>query len=156
MVLPTCPTISIIPETMAPAPDVSPRSWKLLDMLVKPAFSMVCPWGIMEIVGLTNMSNNFHASRNYGSGSRGFSKFMEVVGNVGKTSPCFVCGESWEFWFYQHVQQCLRSFVTLARYCMSASRMHSELCLSDFLPARSRCSSKHIGCFRHRNLTQYP
>ena len=35
---------------------------------------------IMENVGFTNISNNFHDFRNYGSGSRGFSKFMEIVG----------------------------------------------------------------------------
>ena len=34
----------------------------------------------MEHVGFTNISNNFHDSPNYGSGSRGFSKIMEIVG----------------------------------------------------------------------------
>ena len=34
----------------------------------------------------TNISNNFHDYRNDGNGSRGFSKFMEIVGNVGKTN----------------------------------------------------------------------
>ena len=39
---------------MAPAPEVSPISWKLLEILVKPTFSTICLWGIMEIVGFTN------------------------------------------------------------------------------------------------------
>ena len=34
----------------------------------------------MENVGFTNISNNFHDFPNYGSGSRGFSKIMEIVG----------------------------------------------------------------------------
>ena len=72
----------MIPETMAWAPEVFPTSWKLLEMLVKPTFSMICLWGIMEIVGFTNISNNFHDSRNYGSGSRSFSRFMGMVENV--------------------------------------------------------------------------
>ena len=50
-----------------------------MEMLVKPTFSMICLWGIMEIVGFTNISNNFHDSGNYSSGLRGFSKFMEMV-----------------------------------------------------------------------------
>ena len=69
VVLPTFPTISMIPETMAWAPrEVFPNSWKLFEMLAKPTFSMICLWGIMELVGFTNISNNFHDSRNYGSG----------------------------------------------------------------------------------------
>ena len=47
---------------------------------------MICLWGIMEIVGSTNISNNFHDSRNYGSGSLDFPTFMELVGNVGKSN----------------------------------------------------------------------
>ena len=39
--------------------------------------------GIMEIVGFTNISNNFHDSRNYGSDPRGFSRFMGMVESVG-------------------------------------------------------------------------
>ena len=34
----------------------------------------------MENVGFTNISNNFHDFPNSGSGSRGFSKIMEIVG----------------------------------------------------------------------------
>ena len=68
------------------APEISPSSWNVLEMLVKQTFSMICLWGIMEIVGFTSNSNNFHTSRNYGLGPRGFSKFMEIV----------VCGESWQ------------------------------------------------------------
>ena len=37
----------------------------------------------MEIVRFTNISNHCHDSRNYGSGSRSFSKFMGMVENVG-------------------------------------------------------------------------
>ena len=51
------------------APEISPNSWNVLEMLAKPTFSMIFLWGIMEIVGFTNVSNNFHDSRNYGSGS---------------------------------------------------------------------------------------
>ena len=47
-----------------------------------PTFSMICLWGIMEIVGSTNMTNNFHDSRNYGLGPRGFSKIVEIVGKT--------------------------------------------------------------------------
>ena len=41
--LPTCPTISMNsrPETMAPAPEVSPSSWKFLEVMVTPTFSMI-------------------------------------------------------------------------------------------------------------------
>ena len=87
----------MIPETTARAPEVFPNSWKFLEMLVKPKFSMICLWGIMDIVGITNISNNFHDSRNYGSGTRSFSKFTEIVGNVGKTNIFHdFCGESWK------------------------------------------------------------
>ena len=48
------------------------------EMLAEPTFSMICLSGIMETIGFTN---NFHDSGNYGSGSRGFSKFTEIVGN---------------------------------------------------------------------------
>ena len=34
----------------------------------------------MENVGLANSSNNFHDFSNYGSGCRGLSTFMEIVG----------------------------------------------------------------------------
>ena len=34
----------------------------------------------MENVGSTNISNNFRDFPNYGSGSRGFPKIMEIVG----------------------------------------------------------------------------
>ena len=84
------------------APEIPPNSWNVLEMLAKPTFSMICLWGIMEIVGFTYISNNFHDSRNYGSGSRGFSKFMEIVGNVGKTNifhDLFV-GNHGNCWFY--------------------------------------------------------
>ena len=37
----------------------------------------------MEIVRFTNISNHCHDSRNYGSGSRSFSKFTGMVENVG-------------------------------------------------------------------------
>ena len=37
----------------------------------------------MKTVGFTNIPNHFHDFRNYGSGSRSFSKFMEMVENVG-------------------------------------------------------------------------
>ena len=43
--------------TMVFAPDAHPNSWKLLDMLIKPTFSMIRLWGITENVGFTN---NFH------------------------------------------------------------------------------------------------
>ena len=51
-------------------------SGKLLEILVKPTFSMIC---LRENVGFTNTSDNFHDYRNYGSASRGFSNFMEMV-----------------------------------------------------------------------------
>ena len=59
LVLPTSQTISTITATMAPAPVVSPKSWKLFKMLVKPTFSMICLWGVRENVGFTNISDNF-------------------------------------------------------------------------------------------------
>ena len=37
---------------------------------------------IMENVGFTNISNNFHDCSNYGSGSRGFRQIMEIVGFI--------------------------------------------------------------------------
>ena len=87
--------------------EISPNSWEVLEMLVKPTFSMICLWGIMEIVGFTNNSNNFHDSRNYGLGPGGFSKFMESVGNVGKTNIFhdLSVGNHGNCWFYQHFQQ---------------------------------------------------
>ena len=48
-------------------PSFLPASWNVLEMLVKPTCSMIYLWGIMKIVGFTNISNNFHDSRNYGS-----------------------------------------------------------------------------------------
>ena len=51
--------------------------WKLL---VLPIFSMISQRQIMENVGFTNISNNFRDFPNYGSGSRGFPKIMEIVG----------------------------------------------------------------------------
>ena len=36
-------TISVIAETVAPAPEVSPNSWKLLEILVKATFSVGVP-----------------------------------------------------------------------------------------------------------------
>ena len=46
----------------------------------------------MEIVGgIVGFTNNFHDFPNYGSGSRGFSKFMEIVGIVG-----FTTSQSWK------------------------------------------------------------
>ena len=83
LVLPTFPTISVIVRTMALAHGVSGKSWKLL---VLPTISMLSHRQIMENVGFTNISNNFHDFRNYGSVSRGFSKFMEIVGIVGFTN----------------------------------------------------------------------
>ena len=50
LVLATFPTMSMIPETMAPAPEVFPNSWKVL---VKSTFSMICLWGIMESVAMS-------------------------------------------------------------------------------------------------------
>ena len=40
----------------------------------------------MEIVGFINISNNFHDSRDYGSGSRNPSRFMGMVENVSFTN----------------------------------------------------------------------
>ena len=40
LVLPTFPTISMIPETMAQAPEVSPDSWEWLKMLVSQTVSI--------------------------------------------------------------------------------------------------------------------
>ena len=57
LVLPTSQTISTITATMAPAPMVSPNSWKLFKMLVKPTFSMICLWGVRENVGFTISDN---------------------------------------------------------------------------------------------------
>ena len=83
--------------TMAPAHVVSRNSWKLLELLVLPTFSVSQSWKmlvlptfsmishrqIMENGGFTNISNNFYDCPNYGSVSRGFPKFMEIVGIVG-------------------------------------------------------------------------
>ena len=55
----------------------SRNSWKVLAL---PTFSMISHRQIMENVGFTNISNNFHDFPNYGSGSWGFSKIMETVG----------------------------------------------------------------------------
>ena len=77
LVLPTFPTISMTLKTMAPAFEVSRKSWKLL---VLPTFSMISHRQIMENVGLANISNNFHDFSNYGSGCRGLSTFLEIVG----------------------------------------------------------------------------
>ena len=72
----------------------------------KTNISMICLWGIMEIVGYTNISNNFHDSRNYGSGTRGFSKLMEILGNVGKTNIFHdLSVGNGNCWIYQHFQQ---------------------------------------------------
>ena len=67
-------------ETRAPAPEFSPNS--KLEMLVQPTLSMICSWGVMENIDFINISNNFHDCRNYGSGSRAFSK-LEMLENVG-------------------------------------------------------------------------
>ena len=81
----------------------------------------------MENVGFTNISNNFNDFPNYGSGSRGFPKIMEIVGftnifrepimeNVGFTNisnnfrdcPNYGSGSRGfrkimgNCWFYQH------------------------------------------------------
>ena len=40
LVLPTFPTISMIPETIAPAPEVSPDSWEWLKLLVSQTLSI--------------------------------------------------------------------------------------------------------------------
>ena len=45
----------------------------------------------MEIV---DFISNFHAFPNYGSGSRGFSKFMEIIGIIGLL--IFVVNQSWK------------------------------------------------------------
>ena len=55
-------------------------------VVVKPTIFMTYLWGVMEMLGFTTISGNFHDSRNYGSGSPGFCKFIEIVGNVGKTN----------------------------------------------------------------------
>ena len=52
LVLRRFPTVSMIPETTVPAPDVSPNSCKMSEMLVKPIFSMICLGGTMENVSL--------------------------------------------------------------------------------------------------------
>ena len=78
---------------------VFPNSWKLLEMLVKPTFSMICLWGIMELVGFTNMSNTFHDSRNYGLGPREvFPNSWKLLEMLVKPTLSMIClyGESWK------------------------------------------------------------
>ena len=87
------------------APEISQNSWSVLEMSLKPTFSINCLWGVMDIVGFTNISNNFHDSRNYGLGPRGFSKFMKLVGNACTTT--IFLGSHGNCWFYQHCQQFL-------------------------------------------------
>ena len=78
-------------QTMAPAHVVSRNSRK---SLVLPKFSMLSHRQIIENVGLTNISNNFHDFPSYRSGSRGFSKIMDIVGLVG--FPPFSVSHSWK------------------------------------------------------------
>ena len=58
----------------------------------------------MEDVGFTNISNNFHDCPNYGTGSRGFSKIMEIIGftNIFYDFPQTNHGKCWSC---QHFQQ---------------------------------------------------
>ena len=63
------------PETMAPAPEVSPSSWKFLEVMVTPTFSMI-----------------FHDYRNCDSGSRGL-EMVEKVGFANTVHRC-VCQNS--------------------------------------------------------------
>ena len=58
----------------------------------------------MEDVGFTNISNHFHDSQNYGSGFRGFSKIMEIIGftNIFYDFPQKNHGKCWSC---QHFQQ---------------------------------------------------
>ena len=81
----------MIPETTARAPEVFPNSWKLLEMLVKPTFSMICLWGIMEIVGFAYIANNFHDSRNYGSSPRGFPNSWKLLEMLVKPALSVIC-----------------------------------------------------------------
>ena len=91
---PTIPTISMNFEKPRETEPWFGQSWKLLEMLVKPTFSMICLWEIIENVGKTNIfhdwltenvgktnnSNNFHEFRAI------VPKILEIVGNVSKTN----------------------------------------------------------------------
>ena len=70
LVLPTFPTISMTLKTMAPAFQVSRKS----------PFTNIFYDFPQTNLGLANISNNFHDFSNYGSGCRGLSTFMEIVG----------------------------------------------------------------------------
>ena len=59
LVFPTFPKISMIPETIAPLRG-SLQIHGNEETLAKPTFPMICLVGIMENVGFTNISNNFH------------------------------------------------------------------------------------------------
>ena len=71
--------------------EVSPNSWNVLEILVNPTISMICLWGIMEIDGFTNISNNVHDSRNYGSGSRGFRHLWKLLEMLVKPTISMIC-----------------------------------------------------------------
>ena len=58
------------------APEVSPNSWKLLEMLEKPTCSMIGLLIIMELVGFTRIPNYFHDSRNSAPAPEVSPKFM--------------------------------------------------------------------------------
>ena len=55
---------------MAFAPEIAPEVYQIHGWYIIARFSMIRLWRIMEIVGSTNISNNFRDSGNYGSGSR--------------------------------------------------------------------------------------
>ena len=52
---------------------------------------MICLWGIMEVVGFTNISNNFHDSRNYGSSPRGFPNSWKLLEMLVKPALSVIC-----------------------------------------------------------------
>ena len=79
LVLPTFPTISMIFRTMALAHRVSRKSWKLL-VLSTFFVSQSWEWSVLPTISLILQTPN------HGSSSRGFSKFMEIVGIVGFTN----------------------------------------------------------------------
>ena len=123
-----------------------------MELLVIPTFSMMCRCGIMEFVGFTDISNNFHDFRNYGSGSRGFSKFMEIGGSVGKTNMFH--GSCWFYPPFSNNFHDFHKYIVQNGVSEIAENQHFPwklLVLPTFFQKNPRFTQIHISkrCFRN-------
>ena len=62
------------------APEASPNSWELLEMLLKLTCSMICLWGIVEVLVFPTFPTIAMFPETM---APGFSEFMEMVESVG-------------------------------------------------------------------------